>query len=152
MRSTFKFSNIMILSTEDRNLRERWHSKVGDLHYIEIWDIQHIWAYATTLLLIWISAMTVLVWSHRVRYSLTGYKGGANDVSLTTSTWRKRKTWSFPTPHFPWTIKMQFTKSLGQCFFACPLYPSQVSYLNKSISCTSPWIPSELRNKDLELQ
>lgn len=33
-----EFSKIMILRTKDRNLRERWHSKVGDPHYMETWD------------------------------------------------------------------------------------------------------------------
>ena len=34
----FKFSKIMILRTKERNLRERWLSKVGDPHYMETWD------------------------------------------------------------------------------------------------------------------
>ena len=33
-----EFSEIMILRTKDRNLRERWHSKAGDPHYMETWD------------------------------------------------------------------------------------------------------------------
>lgn len=95
MRPVFKFSKIMILRTKDRNLRERWHSKVGDPHYKETWNNSTYFSLdVTTIQLIWISTMTVLVWPHRVRYCLTGYQGGSNDVSL-RSTRRMRKKSGF---------------------------------------------------------
>ena len=40
-------------------------------------------------------------WPHRVRHSPDWCKGGASDVSLTSS-WIR---WSFPLPHFPLIIK-----------------------------------------------
>ena len=57
----------------------------------------------TTLLLMWISAMIVLVWPHRVRHSSAWYEGGARDVSLTSAE-RKR---SFLLTHFPLAIKLR---------------------------------------------
>ena len=60
MRPALKFSKVMIFRTKGRNLRERRHSKVGDL-IIKPVMIQHILAYVTTLLLIGISTITVLV-------------------------------------------------------------------------------------------
>ena len=90
MRPAFKFSKIIILRTKDRNLREIRHSKGGDPHYMETWDDSTYFSNVTTLLLIWISTRTVLVWPHRLKYSLSGYQGGYSDVSL-TSTQRMRK-------------------------------------------------------------
>ena len=132
MRPAFKFRKIIILRTEDRNLMEWWHSKVGNSHYMETWaNSTYITAHVTILLLIWVSTLTVLVWPHRAKYSLTQYERGAKDVRL-TSTCRMRKVVFFPSP-----LSLDYKNVAHIILRAKPacLYPSQVSYLNKSISC-----------------
>ena len=61
-------------------------SEVGDPHYTETWDGSayfSIWYH----LLIWINAMTVLVWPHSIRYPPPGYEGGAKMVAYLYSIW-----------------------------------------------------------------
>ena len=54
---------------KDRNLRERWYSKVGDPYYTETWDYSTYFRTCYHPLLIWISPKMVLVWPHRVKHS-----------------------------------------------------------------------------------
>ena len=148
MRPAFKFRKIMILRTKDRNLRERRHSKVGDTHYMETWDDSTYFSNVTTLLLIWISTMTVPVWPHRVKYSLTGCKGEATDISLMSTRRMRKKAVVFPFALI-WDYKNVAHLILGQSFFPCLLtcIPHRClikkkkvllkKCLNKSISCLS---------------
>ena len=132
MRPAFRCSKIMIPRTKDRDLREGWPSK-GGARIIHEPEIQRILVYVTIFLLIGVSTLTVLVWPHRVKYSSTWYKGGANDVSL-MSTWRMRKKAVFSCSPFSLDHKNAAHLILGAeppCLPACIPH----KHPNKSVSC-----------------
>ena len=153
MRPAFKFSEIMILGTKDRNLRERWHSKDETLI---IWIpemIQHTLAYVTTLLLIWISTNTVLFWPHSVKHSLTQHKREASGVSLMSIQRKREKAVSSHTP-----FSLDYKNVAHIILGAEPLFlPACIPYKHyifinlfldhRFVSC---WIPSSLRHKEPE--
>ena len=99
--------------------------------------IQHILAYVTALLLIWISTRTVLVWPHRVKYSLTQYKGRASDINPDIYPKNEEGGGLFPLPSFLWIIINVTHLMLRVASLPASLYLLKASYLNKSISCLS---------------
>ena len=144
----------MILRTRDRNVRKRWHSKVGTLITQKPEMIQHILAYVTTLLLIWMSAMTVLIWLYGIKYPLTWYKGRANDISLTSTQRTRKKAVFSPSP-----LSLDYKnvahlilKAELLCLPACISHKHPILNLLHAYHFVSPWITFVLRHKEPDPQ
>ena len=113
--------------------------------------MQHILASVPTLLLTWISTITVLVWPHRIKYSFTQYRG-ASEVSL-ASTRRRRKKVVFS----PSLLSLDY-KNVAQLILRAelPCLPICIPYkcpilINAFLAYyfVSHWIPSALRYKKI---
>ena len=117
MRSAFKFSKTMTLTTKDRSLRERWHSKGGQPHYVETWD-------ESTYFSICYHPSADLN-KHHENPGLTS-QGQLLSCQIHQ---RRRKKWPVSTTHFPWIIKMQPTQSSGQSLLCLPIYISHLYIL-----------------------
>ena len=154
MRPALKFCKIMILRTKDRSSRERWLSKVGDPHYMETWDDSTYFSRCYQPSSDLNKCYIVLVWPHRIRYSLTRYQGRDSDVSLTSNQGMSERDLS------PSSLSLDYKNATHLIIEAKPpCLPACISHkcpilINlflayHSVSC---WISSALRHKESEPQ
>ena len=149
MGPAFKFNKIMILRTEGKNLRESWHPKVGDPHYMETWDDSTYFSrcYHLSADLNECHDSPSLTSSIGSNTLLPQLEGGGNDVSL-TFTQRIRKKAVFPPHPFSLDYKNLAHLVLGAEPLSLPTYiphkPPILINLFLAYHFVSCWIPSVL--------